>query len=85
MEIPIKMDDLGVPPFSETPISPFITGFLGPPRPRSDRFTIVRKLVYCTPDLTGRNQPTWRDEVTQLRPVVTKYQQDIMVLGCPYL
>ena len=29
MEIPIKMDDLGVPPFSETPICYFIMGIHG--------------------------------------------------------
>ena len=31
MEIPMKMDDLGVPPFSETPSSPRFGFFVSPP------------------------------------------------------
>ena len=30
MENPIKMDDLGVPPFSETPISFYLVSFVDP-------------------------------------------------------
>ena len=59
MENPIKMDDLGVPLFSETAISNYNWLVVEPTHPSSISWKVSGKMVRCCPTW-WLNQPIWR-------------------------